>query len=199
MGLAIVRLRKERKISLSESVYFMALLIDNVIGEALTSDPVLLGLRQRERSVLEDVGFSRVVEAGLGKGPTKYLAFQMHSFPGPQPAREVWSAARTAIAASQSSELIRIPAYKDLAGGSGDRSQTLASVWPLLRPAQSFVAAHVAPGQLARRRGTTGSPKWVPTTACSRSTELASSATTGQSTSEGFRWGACRKFSLLIN
>jgi hypothetical protein len=71
------------------------------------------------RAVLEDVGFSRVVEAGLGKGPTEYLAFQVHGFPGPQRAREVWSAARTAAAESQSPALIRLPAYAGLAGVDG--------------------------------------------------------------------------------
>jgi hypothetical protein len=45
------------------------------------------------RAVLEDVGFERVVEAGLGAGPTEYLAFQVHSFPARKSARARWQAA----------------------------------------------------------------------------------------------------------
>ena len=71
------------------------------------------------RAVVEEVGFSRVVEAGLGKGPTEYLAFQVHGFPGPQVAREVWSAVRTAASAAQSPDLIRAPAYASLANVDG--------------------------------------------------------------------------------
>ncbi len=42
------------------------------------------------RAALEDVGFKRVIEAGLGKGADEFLRFQMHSFPGPQKARVKW-------------------------------------------------------------------------------------------------------------
>lgn len=42
------------------------------------------------RSVLEDVGFDRVIEAGLGKGEQEYLSFQIHTFPGPQKAKQRW-------------------------------------------------------------------------------------------------------------
>ena len=34
------------------------------------------------RADLEDVGFGRVIEAGLGAGTQEYLAFQVHTFPG---------------------------------------------------------------------------------------------------------------------
>jgi len=42
------------------------------------------------RSVLEDVGFDRIIEAGLGKGELEYLSFQIHTFPGPQKAKQRW-------------------------------------------------------------------------------------------------------------
>lgn len=64
------------------------------------------------RAALEHVGFGRVIEAGLGKGPTEYLAFQLHSFPGPQEATYVWNPSR--IAAASGSELSRLPAYAAL-------------------------------------------------------------------------------------
>jgi len=43
------------------------------------------------RSALEDVGFARVIEAGLGKGEHEYLAFQVHTFPGDEKAKSRWS------------------------------------------------------------------------------------------------------------
>lgn len=64
------------------------------------------------RSALEDVGFTRVIEAGLGKGTSEYLAFQLHSFPGPQTARGRWGG----IAEPESpSRLLTNPAYAALA------------------------------------------------------------------------------------
>ena len=42
------------------------------------------------RAALEDAGFERIIEAGLGAGTSEYLAFQVHAFPGPQVARERW-------------------------------------------------------------------------------------------------------------
>lgn len=42
------------------------------------------------RAALEEAGFERIIEAGLGAGTSEYLAFQVHTFPGPQVARERW-------------------------------------------------------------------------------------------------------------
>lgn len=64
------------------------------------------------RSALEDVGFSRIVEAGIGRGPQEYLAFQIHTFPGPQKAREKWGGN---ISLATPKEIIRKPAYETLA------------------------------------------------------------------------------------
>ena len=44
------------------------------------------------RADLEDVGFQRVIEAGLGAGTQEYLAFQTHTFPAHRPARHRWGA-----------------------------------------------------------------------------------------------------------
>ena len=44
------------------------------------------------RSDLEDVGFDRVIEAGLGAGTQEYLAFQTHTFPAQRSARNRWGA-----------------------------------------------------------------------------------------------------------
>jgi hypothetical protein len=42
------------------------------------------------RAALEEVGFERIVEAGLGAGPQDYLAFQVHTFPAVVSARQRW-------------------------------------------------------------------------------------------------------------
>lgn len=60
------------------------------------------------RAVLEDVGFERVVEAGLGAGPTEYLAFQVHSFPARKSARARWQGAARYTAAAA---LLERPGY----------------------------------------------------------------------------------------
>ena len=65
------------------------------------------------RAALEKVGFARIIEAGLGKGATEYLAFQLHTFPGLQQAQDIWSSAR--VAAVTTSVLTRLPAYAAMA------------------------------------------------------------------------------------
>jgi len=43
------------------------------------------------RAALEEVGYERIIEAGLGKGEQAYLAFQIHTFPSTDRARAKWS------------------------------------------------------------------------------------------------------------
>ncbi|MGI8546809.1 MAG: ThiF family adenylyltransferase [Gemmatimonadaceae bacterium] len=69
------------------------------------------------RSALEDAGFARVIEAGLGNGTTEYLAFQLHTFPGPQTARARWG---RALEAASPSRLLVNPAYAALARAGVD-------------------------------------------------------------------------------
>jgi hypothetical protein len=61
------------------------------------------------RSLLEDVGFLRVIESGLGRGTEEYLAFQIHNFPGGKSARRIWKAA-----GASEGETSEAPAYADL-------------------------------------------------------------------------------------
>lgn len=63
------------------------------------------------RASLEDVGFSRVIEAGLGRGTDEFLAFQIHSFPGAKTAREIWDSSVVEPLQDQS---IEAAAYADL-------------------------------------------------------------------------------------
>lgn len=65
------------------------------------------------RRDLEDVGFRRVIEAGLGAGTTEYLAFQIHTFPGPHQAQKKWAAA-IAPTVTSPSLLTALPAYRAL-------------------------------------------------------------------------------------
>lgn len=45
----------------------------------------------RARAALEDVGFQRIIDAGLGAGPQEFLAFQIHAFPANRrTAHAVW-------------------------------------------------------------------------------------------------------------
>lgn len=62
------------------------------------------------RAALEDVGFDRIIEAGLGRGSDEYLAFQLHAFPAAKPARKIWDGS----AATSQQDLSDKPAYREL-------------------------------------------------------------------------------------
>lgn len=70
------------------------------------------------RAALEEVGFQRVVEAGLGRGVEEYLAFQIHTFPASRTARECW---RASGPAGVDESLLKRPAYAALAREGLDR------------------------------------------------------------------------------
>lgn len=68
------------------------------------------------RAALEDVGFGRIVEAGLGGGISDFLGFRTHVFPGARKAREIWRGG-----AADTSVRIDLPAYRSLAATGADR------------------------------------------------------------------------------
>ena len=70
------------------------------------------------RAALEDVGFARVIEAGLGKGTQEYLAFQLHTFPGAATAHQLWD--RRIETVAETHDLIKRPAYRALAAAGLD-------------------------------------------------------------------------------
>lgn len=70
------------------------------------------------RAVLEEVGFKLVIEAGLGKGIGEYLAFQVHTFPGPQKAKEKWG---SGLLKEKLDDLTSKPAYSRLSAEGHDR------------------------------------------------------------------------------
>jgi len=67
------------------------------------------------RQATEDVGFERVIEAGLGKGPQDFLGIDVHTFPAARSARMIWQ--NTATGETELSQ----PAYRDLLARGGDR------------------------------------------------------------------------------
>lgn len=68
------------------------------------------------RSALEDVGFGRIVEAGLGGGTSDFLGFRTHLFPGARKARDIWR-----DAAPEKNVRLDLPAYQSLAATGADR------------------------------------------------------------------------------
>ncbi|MCA1373575.1 MULTISPECIES: hypothetical protein [unclassified Bradyrhizobium] len=71
------------------------------------------------RQAIEDVGFERVIEAGLGKGPQDFLGIDLHTFPAARPARIIWH--NTAASETEISQ----PAYRQLLVERGDPCGTV--------------------------------------------------------------------------
>lgn len=68
------------------------------------------------RAAYEDAGFDCVIEAGLGAGPSEYLALRLHSFPASTTARSKWGGAAKTV----TPERPRAIAYDDLAAAGMD-------------------------------------------------------------------------------
>ena len=67
------------------------------------------------RQAVEEVGFDRVIESGLGKGPQDFLGINFHTFPASKSAREIWYEAGVAeVDISQ-------PAYRRMLERTDDR------------------------------------------------------------------------------
>ncbi|WP_407827241.1 hypothetical protein [Sphingomonas sp.] len=100
------------------------------------------------RAALEGAGFDLVVEAGLGAGPTEYLAMRLHSFPGSRPARDIWRDEGEAAATSTR----HAPAYERLGEAGFDECGlvTLASR-TVGAPFVGTVAAGLAIAEVLRR------------------------------------------------
>ena len=68
------------------------------------------------RSALEDVGFAKVIEAGLGGGTNDFLGFRTHVFPGQRRAKDVWEP----VERNRAGRTDR-PAYEKLAASGLDQ------------------------------------------------------------------------------
>ena len=97
------------------------------------------------RQSIEDVGFGRVIEAGLGRGPRDFLGVDLHTFPASMPARDVWrEIADTEVDIAQ-------PAYKALLGQSKDRCGTVRLAGRSIgAPFVGVTAASLVIAELAR-------------------------------------------------
>lgn len=97
------------------------------------------------RQAVEAVGFGRVIEAGLGRGPQDFLGIDLHTFPASKPAREVWPQTGPADAD------ITLPAYRAMLERSGDRCGTVRLAGRSIgAPFVGSVAAALAVSELMR-------------------------------------------------
>lgn len=71
------------------------------------------------RQSIDQVGFQRIIEAGLGRGTSDFLGIDLHCFPGSRRAMDVWPEA------GPSDPDITLPAYRAMLEKSGDRCGTV--------------------------------------------------------------------------
>ena len=98
------------------------------------------------RGALEDAGFARVIEAGLGYGIRDYLGFRTHVFPGSRKARDIWRAEENGREI-----LTDLPAYRALeASGADQCGLTQLAGRTVGAPFVGAVAATAVIGELLR-------------------------------------------------
>ena len=98
------------------------------------------------RSALEDVGFARVIEAGLGNGTSDFLGFRTHVLPGSRTARDLWNGRDEGNGVR-----IDLPAYQALAAEGVDRcGLTQLAGRTVGAPFVGVIAATVVIGELLR-------------------------------------------------
>lgn len=104
------------------------------------------------RQAIEDVGFDRIIEVGLGRGPQDYLGIDLHTFPSSKTANAVWpDAGESEIDISQ-------PAYREIMERSGDRCGTVRLAGRSIgAPFVGAVASTLAVAELLRL--TVGGPR----------------------------------------
>ena len=123
---AVLGCRKTRAMAMwAEARGFKTAVVERSFGADFRVDPrepavALIGVDNAlARQAVEDVGFDRVIEAGLGRGPQDFLGIDLHTFPASKPAREVWHETRVAdIEIAQ-------PAYREMLERTGDRCGTV--------------------------------------------------------------------------
>jgi hypothetical protein len=93
----LVGQRKTRAMATwAESRGFRTRLVERIFpgGMKIADDEPRLALggvdNPQARAAYEDAGFDGVIEAGLGAGPTEYLAMRIHAFPASVRARKKW-------------------------------------------------------------------------------------------------------------
>ncbi|MCB0165006.1 MAG: thiamine biosynthesis protein ThiF [Anaerolineae bacterium] len=100
------------------------------------------------RSALEGVGFKRIIEAGLGRGPRGFLTFRTHSFPASRSSQAIWSGDEQA---STADDLTGHPAYQALlAKGLDECGLTLLADRTVGAPFVGAVTAAIVISDLLR-------------------------------------------------
>jgi hypothetical protein len=94
---AVIGLRKTRAIAdWAEARGFKTAIVERRFGPDFRVDPreptvALIGLDNAlARQAIENVGFDRVIEAGLGRGTQDFLGIDVHTFPASKRAHEIW-------------------------------------------------------------------------------------------------------------
>jgi hypothetical protein len=148
----IIGSRKTRSMaSWAERRGFKTAIVERVFRqdfEVAQSEPTvaLIGVDNAlARQAIENVGFSRAIETGLGKGPKDFLGIDLHTFPASKPAVEVWRD-------TEPSDVdITLPAYRAMLEATGDRCGTLRLAGRSIgAPFVGAVAAALAIAELVR-------------------------------------------------
>lgn len=102
------------------------------------------------RRLVERVGFTRVIEAGLGRGPSDYLGITVHTFPASRAARDCWQeSASPPVDPAQATA--RKQAYQHLHAASGDSCGVLRLAGrSIATPFTGAAAGALAVGELLR-------------------------------------------------
>ena len=115
----LIRLRKTRAMaSWADQLGFKTAIVERKFKRSFRvhdEEPsfALCGVdNERARNALEDVGFAKVIEAGLGGGIDDFLGFRMHVFPGERRAKDLWKP----VEENRVGRTDR-PAYEKLAAG----------------------------------------------------------------------------------
>lgn len=98
------------------------------------------------RRVFEGVGFSHVIDAGLGSGYRDFRAIRVRTFPGPSNAADLWATN------AEQFEVVKAPAYQALlASGVDPCGVTTLATRSVGAPFVGCVAAGYAIAALMRR------------------------------------------------
>lgn len=102
------------------------------------------------RRLVENVGFSRIIDAGLGRGPSDYLGITLHTFPASRPADECWRES-TAPSIDPAQVTARKKAYESMDASRKDRCGVLRLAGrSIATPFTGAAAGALAVGELLR-------------------------------------------------
>jgi len=135
---------------------FTTALVERRFAANFTIDPeepsvALIGVdNPATRRLIERVGFARIIEAGLGRGPGDYLGITLHTFPAARGAVDCWPEATIERENSAQAALKR-SAYRQLEADSGDGCGVLRLAGrSVATPFTGAVAGAMAIGELLR-------------------------------------------------